>query len=189
MEASRSAAFLGAKLLSLPENMGARDNFSWALRQFEFKDDDYILNYDLNGNPQNEGWLKAMIDVLNADKSLSMVGLLHNRILNEKTWWMEKISGYNIASWPGWSSTKTCMYPGKVLRERATFDRKYYGFLEKGMFEHAKKLGLRPVYLYDFREDMPEIIEPQIFADWKYAHAFEGYTGRLEEFIKDRWEK
>jgi hypothetical protein len=186
LEAQRSAAFLGAKVLTLPENMGARGNFSWALNQINFKDDDFILNYDLNGNPQQKGWLKAMIEVLASDKTLSMVGLLHNRIVDEKPWKMEKIAGYNIASSDSWSSSKTCIYPGRMMREGTWSRLAFYGFLEEWMFEHAKKFGLRPVYLYDYREALPFIPDPLIFKDWKYAHAFKNYPGRLEDYLKER---
>ena len=185
-DAVLAARFLDAKVLMAPENLGGHGNFSWALKQFEFKDDDYILNMDLNANPQNKGWLRAALDVMAADPRCSMVGLLHNRIVNERKWDHEVVAGHRIVSSQNWASFKTSLFRGSVMREGLGSTRsKYYGFVEEWMFNRTKAMGMRQLYLLDFREDFTLIPDPKVYNEYKAAHAFHGYDKTFEQYLKE----
>lgn len=194
-EIQKIQKFMDAYLVDPGKNLGGHGGTSFGLSNFGNRygpkingidDDDLVLNYDLDSNPITEGWLEAMIEVMNADPTLGYVALLDNRCEAGKPWTFETIAGHKIALLPHADMWNVTLFRGKVIKDGMKADTKYYGLVETAMRKHMEPMGLRMGYLYDFREDVCPINHPHSYFLYKQEHAAGRYAGTFEEYLKEK---
>ena len=176
------------KLVDPGQNLGGHGGLTFGIQQLKYlKDDDLVLNYDLDSWPVTPGWLQAAVDVMKADPSLGYVALLPNRIEKSREWAFEQIAGHRLATHPVTEMWNVTVFRGSVIKGGMLADRKYYGFVETAMLRKIHELGLRFGYLYDFREDQHPIWHCREYCDYKDAHGREGtFPGSFEEYLKEK---
>lgn len=177
------------ELLRAAVNQGGHGGFNLALTD-NILADDYVLCYDPDSNPVSDGWLEAMIKVLDSDPTMGYVSLLDCR-MTDRPWSYEEIGGHKVAflSYPEmWNVT---LFRGSalskgMLSDAAKWGAEFYGHVEPPMFRHVRELGMRNGYMFNFREDKCPIPHPECYTLWKQAHALGKYAGNFDAWCKEK---
>lgn len=175
-----------AAFLMPDRNRGGHGGLTWALEQFDWNDQDYILIYDPDSNPVSQNWIRAMIATLDEEPNLGYVSLLPEACV-DRPWTFKNVAFHKVAFLDRPEMINVTLFRGAVLKNGIQSCRPsspYYGHVEPWLSDHAQKLGYRNGYLYDFREARCPIPHPQVYTDWKYAHAFGGFSGNFSEYLK-----
>jgi hypothetical protein len=180
------ARLMNADRVTPEKNLGGHGGLSFGLKALDFADDDLILNYDLDSWPVTQGWLSAMIEVMEADSSLGFVALLDNRCESGKDWKFETIGGHKVAFLNHPDMWNVTLFRGKMLRDGMVADSKYYGFVETAMARRLQEKELRMGRMYDFREDPHPIPHPHHYHHYKREHAEGHFPGSFEEYLKEK---
>ena len=172
-----------AKVVNPDKNIGGHDGLTFGLKALDFKDHDFILNYDLDSWPVTPGWLTAMVQVMQADPSLGFVALLDNRCKTGKKWKVETIAGHQVGFQAEPDMWNVTLFRGLMLRDGMVADSIYYGFVETAMGKRLEQKGLRMGWLMDFNEDPHPIPHPAIYTEYKRLHAGKEFMGSFEEYL------
>jgi hypothetical protein len=186
----RLAKFMMARVAVPERNLGGHGGLTFGLKTMNFKDNDLILNYDLDSWPITHDWLFKMMQVMEADPSLGWVALMPERISNNPGWKLEDIGGHRVAFRSPTEMWNVTLFRGKMFKEGMLADSKYYGFVETAMERKATEMGLRHGWLYDVREGPHFIPHPEIYNKYKWIHARkddpEHFPGSFEEYLKEK---
>ena len=169
------------------KNLGGHGGTTFGLKQFDFEDEDLILNYDLDSWPITPGWLTAMIETMKADLTLGWVALMVERLIQDPAWTYEIIGGHRVAFRDPTEMWNVTLFRGKMFREGMLADSTYYGYVETAMERKAREFGLRHGWMVDFIEGQHPIPHPKTYSDYKQAHARSNpkYPGTFEQWLKE----
>lgn len=172
-------------VLHLPgKNLGGHDGASYALRNMGLQDDDLILLYDLDSNPLNPFWLRAMEAVMEADPSLGYVSLHFDGRLHQPTWKTEEIAAQTVGFCSHLLMWGVTLFRGHLLKDGMKGQRPFYGFVENEMEKKIRAKCLRNGYLMDYHEGEPAIPLPEIYTRYKQEHGLgNSFLGSFEEYL------
>lgn len=176
----------GCKLMAPFENMGGHGGYNWLIKNLPLSLEDFVITYDSDCNPITEGWDVAMQTVLQHDPKVGYVSTIHEAIYPNRRWNKEDIGGVTCAVPTEFDMFNITMWRASFLIGTGgvkSDERKWYGYIEQGMAKRAKEYGLRHVYLHDFREHFPVVANPEIYNEWKRAHAFYGFAGNFSDYL------
>ncbi|MFA5419618.1 MAG: hypothetical protein WC341_14300, partial [Bacteroidales bacterium] len=180
LSVNQLAKFMNAEVVTPEKNLGGHGGFSFGIKNLKFEDDDLILNYDLDSYPETYGWLKAMVETMQADKTLGYVALLNNKEVGHpgKT---EIIGGHKVLFPDKIYMWNVTLFRGSVMREGMLADSTYYGYVETAMRRKIDAMGLRMGYMEDCRESNISLPQNPIYYKYKRAHAHEKtFNGSFE---------
>ena len=178
------AGFMAASVFDKGYNLGGHGGTSYGLSCLNFADNDLILNYDLDSWPLDNGWLDAMVDVMEATPNMGWIGLMHEGCKQHTDWYYKEIAGHKVAFVDHPDMWSVTLFRGKMLLGGMLADSTYYGFVETAMDRKAKELGMINGWLKDFRETWHPIPHPQSYNDYKRLHAGKRFLGTYEEYLK-----
>lgn len=178
----------GCSVIAPYQNMGAHGGYNWAMSQIHgLVDDDLILGYDADSNPQVQDWNRAMVEVLE-DKQYAAVSLSINADLNTKSWEDETVNGvivkrpahgciemFNVTMW-----RLKFLQSTQGLRANSI----HYGLVEGPMFYAMREQGLKHGYLKNFHEDLKPFEPDARYQLWKNAHLC-GYKWNFDQYLID----
>jgi hypothetical protein len=175
---------ISATIVVSPEkNLGGHGGFTYGVEQMNkahnLQDEDLIIGYDPDSNPLTPNWLVAMVKAMTDSPQLTSISLMHEHIV-ERPWKLTEVNGIKLATLPHPEMFNATIWRYKALKEGLK-GQGFYGHVEAAMFKPGTH-----AYLYDYRETVCPIHHPQIYNDWKSAHAFNGYAGNFDEYVKDK---
>lgn len=176
------AEMMNAKVVQPEVNLGGHGGFNFAVERInkdhQLDDEDLIIGYDPDSNPLTQDWLKTMIEAMKLKPELDSLSLMHEHIL-PRPWTIQEVNGIKYAYLP-----HPEMYNVTIWRYRGIKDglkgKGFYGHVEMAMYKTGKH-----AYLYDYRETLCPLQHPQVYNDWKSAHAFRGYAGNFDQYLKE----
>ncbi len=180
------ARYMEATPVYPEKNLGGHGGTTFGLKHLDFKDNDLILNYDLDSWPVTQGWLTAMAAVLEADPSMGFIALLDNRCEAGKNWHIKTIRGHRVGTQDQPDMWNVTLFRGKMFRDGMAADSKYYGYVETAMSRRLLEKGLYMGWMMDYREDPHPIPHPNIYHHYKRDHAGGTYPGSFEEYIREK---
>lgn len=175
-----------ATVITAPKNLGGHGGANFAMDYLKATGDlepnDLILGYDPDSFPITDGWLAAMVDVMNADPGLATVGLWPDGIRpsqhTETT-----AAGHRIWAFQQPEMMNVTLWRASFIGAGIEAEHVWYGQVEAPMYRRAKEQGLRMGYLPDFKEGPRPIPHPQAYTDWKAAHVSGLFPGNFSEWV------
>lgn len=175
----------GFEYYNAGSNLGMHHGYNYLISKLP-KDCKVFVLYDGDSWPVTENWHIPLLAVHNHEavlwsglyspwtykefetRSYTPIGLEGYKVRIANTPVIISIAAYNVA----WlNSVGGLQEPNK-----------YYGGLECEMFPKLP-WGKYLVYLDDYKEDVIPIEQDAIYRQYKRAHAFESFTGSLEEYM------
>lgn len=178
------AHMAGATYMKTNKNLGGAGGFNHALsylnEKYKLQPDDLIIGYDSDSNPRTQGWLKALVNVMETDLNLNSLSLMHDHLL-ERPWILREVAGHRVASLPHVEMANVTIWRAGPLLAKGGIKsgRKFYGFNEVCMFEKEKS-----GYLYDFRETLCEIQHDDLYNKWKSLHAMNQFPDNFDVYLR-----
>lgn len=165
-------------IYDLGKNVGLSAGYNYLIQQCNLQPGDIVIGSDLDVNPIGEHWGKAIVDVINTDPTIGWVSLQNQhseRELNARGFTTHTINnricyeGHDacVQSIVGWSAASLQGMNG--LEEQS----KWYGGGEVVSYPKLKALGLRWVYLAQYKEAFSPLCEsdgPYRHYKWNLAH-------------------
>lgn len=177
------------RVLTPHRNMGGHGGFNWAFHHNEVQELewDIICGYDPDSNPIQPGWLPAMANVLrDPEGKVAYCSLTHEHIRPNHRWTVEQIGGetvqfaerpdmYNVTSW-----RRDFLVQTQGLHALKSL----YGHVELAMDAKRAQLKVRHAHLQNYLETLCPVPHDTIYNDWKAAHAFLGFNGNFDEWVR-----
>lgn len=177
------------------ENIGVSQNWTQIYKHFKMEGDDILILADPDEKTLNDGWIKALADVMAADTSLAWCSLLmheqHGLMADMGNYPKELIdvAGYRVYKmWPG---TAINWGMGAI---RASFIEKcggevpygpaIYGGIESACILKIDEFNMRWAVLADYYEDHQPCPEP--YGAWKEQMAFTANQIPFEQWVKEK---
>lgn len=174
------AQIVDAEVVRPSMNSGGAGGFNFAMSHLtDLKDEDLIIGMDPDSNPKTYGWLKAMVATMEVGKDLMSLSLMHDHLV-DRPWEHEFIGGNKVSFLPHPEMMNVTLWRAGAIRGGLK-QSGFYGHNERLMWS-PKKMG----YLYDFRETLCPLPHPQSYNEWKSAHAFQGYKGNYDQWVKEK---
>ena len=182
------AEHYGCKVMTPYKNMGGHGGFNWTLQNLPLQEDDIIITYDGDSNPQTPGWDVAMRNLLSLDPSYAWVSLWIDTELNTKNWVrrptrtcyhiVKPAQGIEMMNVTGWKYS----FLKKVGLMKAAYQ--YYGQVESPMHQASEQLKLQWGYLRDYTEKPRPFDADARYQAWKAAHLSGAFKGNFDEYFK-----
>lgn len=182
------AKMTDAHVFKAEENLGGTKGFNRLVELADVngcEEDDFILYLDPDQTVITDNWLTAMLEVMKADKKISVLCLWPYQQM--RTNWNDKIiAGHKIRTY-----TSADMYSGSLWR-RSFIGKgiegwyKYYGQIEIPAFEKASKMGMYPAYLADFKEGPCPISHDKRYTKWKAEHVSNSFLGDFSQWLEEK---
>lgn len=177
------------KVMSPYENLGAHGGNNWLLQNIPMDNEDIMICYDADSNPQTVLW-DVMLQAAMEDLSYAAVSLTINADLLTKDWIHETTtSGINVKRPKnGIEMMNVTAFRVGFLRAIGGFSgpRKYYGFIEGRLFERMRAMGLKHGYLVDAYENLKPIEPHPQYQEWKRNHVMGTFPGNFDQWAKEK---
>ncbi len=141
------------------ENQGVSQNWTQAMNYLQVTDEDVLIGVEPDEIPQQDGWLQAMADVLQANNDIVLCSLVaegqYDWLQATKEVWKHRVvNGHNCAVVNGPTSMGLIGYTGKFLNEikgvPVPEETSIYGSLEWASYGMVKKFGYAWAFLMDY---------------------------------------
>lgn len=176
-------------------NVGVSQNWTQIYKYFNMQGDDILILADPDEKTLTNGWIKALADVMNADKSLAWCSLLMHEqqgLMNDMGNYPKDlidISGYRVYKmWPG---TAINWGMGAI---RASFIEKcggevpygpaIYGGIETACILKIDEFKMRWATLADYYEEHQPC--PELYGAWKQEMAFTVDQIPFEQWVRNK---
>lgn len=159
-------------------NIGVSQNWTQAYNHFGIEDDDIMITCEPDEIQNEDGWVKAMCDVLRADESVAYCAPTlfdHIELLKTSPYAIEKdIAGYKIYMMFGNINYGQIAIKGSFLNKMGGVPvpdgMSIYGGLETPLHDALAKFGMRWGILKDFTQHHTNV--PKLLRDWKDVSIF-----------------
>lgn len=168
------AQMSGSEYLSLP-NIGVSQNWTRVCKHINPKDDDVIIGADPDERPCQDGWVRAMADVLTFGRIglCSLINLEQVPVLPRLNPKFAKANGHNVSFFPdGTCAWALIGISGKFFKALGSeipvpFEGNRYGWIESATYPKFSKLGFAWCMMSDYFS-LHTLWEGQsIYQDWK----------------------
>lgn len=184
-----TAMYFKCKVVSPYENLGGHGGNNWLLKNLPMSDNDLMICYDADSNPQTIGW-DAMLATAMEDKAYAAVSLTINADLLTKDWVHEVTSSGIEVKRPrhGIEMMNITGFRVGFLRAIGGFQspRKFYGFVEGHLFKKMNEMGLKHGYLVDAFENLKQIEPHPQYQEWKRNHVMGTFPGNFDQWAKEK---
>jgi hypothetical protein len=173
MKLRETAATYGSDYVKF-QNIGVSQNWTQVLRYINPADDDVLIGCDPDEHPIDEGWVKAMGDVLRFGNTglSSLINLDQVKPLSTMEVRRSVIKGHNVTYPPDFS----CAWA--LIGMRGSFMKAMgevpvpekaskYGWIEQATYPKFKELGFSWCFLSDYFAQHTVWNGPSVFQDWK----------------------
>lgn len=168
-----------------PMNLGGHGGWSFAMKGLRaagyIEPGDLILTYDPDTNPPESAWLKAMVEVMDADPTLDVLSLMLPWIEENRPWNFREVAGHRLASHPHLDMYNTTIWRESTVRDGFHGTAEFYGGVESAMWA-----GRKHAYLYDVREAACPIPHHPLYVQWKLDHFNHRYAGNFDQYVRER---
>lgn len=156
------------------ENVGVSQNWTQAAKWFGLQDTDVLICADPDERPQNEGWVKAIADVIAADPRIGWVSMMMKEqqpLIDSGQYLCEEVTiaghrCYKMRSVFNWAQGG---FNGKFINEAGGVPypqvAKRYGWIETACMEKFAELGYYYVILSDYYVE--HIASSPLAGEWK----------------------
>jgi hypothetical protein len=163
--------YYGCKTYDHGRNIGLSAGYNYLIEQCKLKEGDIVIGLDLDCFPTTPKWGEALVKVMQADPTIGWLSLMNQhaaRELPERGFTTHTIGGHVcyeghapcVQSVIGWSAKSLLGLGG--LQEQS----QWYGGGEVTNWPRLKALGLKWMYLPEFKEEYNTLME----SDGSYRH-------------------
>lgn len=166
------AQMYGSEYLSFP-NVGVSQNWTRVCKHINPKDDDVLIGADPDERPLNEGWVKAMADVLKGSTGMATLMCPDQPEVAAKVSMVRNISGHKVLfpasrnycwaligiSGRFFNALKEIPFPSGAAR---------YGWIETALYPKFSQLGFDWCALPEYLVNHTVWDGPSLLQDWKY---------------------
>ncbi len=177
------------------KNLGLHDGLSYLLNTLLLADDDIVIGFDSDEDPQRKGWANAMQRVFAADPTVGWLSLTMkyiNEALDQGSVPNERIGGEWVRFPPsplmnvvvGWRGATIKAMGGKLVEPH-----RWYGGLESMMQPMCREAGYRVGFLADWPTLNHRALSDPIYETYKHHHvgvAQPIFPGSFEDFLKEQ---
>jgi len=188
------AQMYGSEYLALP-NIGVSQNWTAVCNHINPQDDDVIVGLDPDEIPQQEGWLKAMADVITHGGNIELASLINTDQIPVLAKWHlieGTVKGHRIYLFPNgrlcaWAmigiSGRLFKNLGRKIPVPVNAER--YGWIEIAMNPRLIALGHNFCILRDYSEVHTGWEKDTIYQEWKMYIVRNTLKGQIsfDEFI------
>lgn len=175
---------IGAEIISPERNLGGHGGFNFALEHLKaqgLSEDDLVLCFDPDSNPVTDGWLNALVAVMDSSP-YPYVSLMHTEWMEGRGWTHGSVAGVPIVYRDRPEAMNVTVYRARAVWEGMKAPNQYYGGIEAEFFRQ----GLKGCYTWEHRETYCPVNHPQIYIEWKGLQGGGRYQGNFDQFLKER---
>jgi len=161
-------------LIVIP-NKGVSQNWTTIAQLYDIDRGDILIGADPDERPMDEGWVKAMSDVMSADTSIAICSLMLPELLALEGFFDNYILGERmLAGHRVWYGKAMCQWAligisGSFIKTAGGVPHPevapIYGWIETACDAHMKAYGMNWVMLPDFR--VQHIASSPLAQEWK----------------------
>lgn len=159
----------GSKFMHI-QNQGVSQNWEAVRNKFNISDDDVLICADPDERPKNDGWVKAISDVINAEKKIAWCSLMmreHQSLLRNTE--ERRIAGHRVYVMNSGFNWAQGGFNGKFLNQIGGVPvpkgAPIYGWIEQACTEKMQKLGYKIAILADYFVEHTEC--SPLYRAWK----------------------
>jgi hypothetical protein len=177
------------RVMSPYENLGGHGGNNWLIQNLPVRNEDLIITYDADSNPQTVGW-NAMLVKAMEDPSYAAISLTINADLLTKDWVTEETTSGVAVKRPrnGIEMMNITAFRASFLRLIGGFKgpRRFYGFVEGHLHQSMQAMGLKHGYLVDAYENLKPIEPHPQYQEWKRNHVTGTFPGNFDQWAKEK---
>lgn len=171
--------------VQIPWNEGVAQNWTWVQGLLRVTRGDVLIGMDPDARPQQEGWVRAMADVLLNEPTAAYVGLNRPGFdeLQTPARVERQMSGHTVYAYDGLISWSVGGFSGEFLEATGGLDQwnERYGYIEHWAYQRMLSMGKTFYMLKDYYDH--HLPSTPRYTEWKKASA-EGRTAlRFEEWL------
>jgi hypothetical protein len=198
IELYRLCAEYDIRVLDPGRNLGVHEGLNYVAKEIGLTRHDVLLTVDPDTNPITPGWDRALLSVVAGNSDIGWAFLTNSQTPSEirarPGGYTERtlangtrlyvMHGPAVASISAWQMQWVLDSPAGGFHEPC----KWYGHIESAMYPDLVHAGKRLAVLRDYAEDDAiKADQDKIYAEWKSAHAFEGYPLNFPEFVERKY--
>lgn len=161
------------------KNLGLHEGLNYLLSKFEYDDDDLIIGYDADEAPTRQGWVEAMMRVIQADPTAGWLSLMAPPLVEElykQRVLVEDVGGERVQFPP--FSLMNCVvgWRGSMLKAVGPMIEPHamYGGLEGAMQPKVTAAGYRVGFMTDWPTANHRGLADNTYERYKLRHC--GHT-------------
>ncbi len=192
-ELSRMKREDGATLLDAGRNLGLHEGLNYMLKEIgPLGDDDIVVGFDADEDPQQVGWMNAMLRVFAADPKCGWLSLMSppaRKYMIEHGCTLREVGGETVQV-PGYSLINTlCAWRGSAIKAMGSFTEPhiYYGGFEGHMMPKCMDAGFWIGWMSDYTVNPHHGIADPEYQKYKRAHVgfdLPEFPGSFEDWLR-----
>jgi hypothetical protein len=169
------------------KNLGVGGNWNWFINEVQAKEQDVVIGIDPDNFPTHANYIKAIADVLMADRSVFYCGLQRLPFYESFSRLNYVIGGHEIYQYIDLVSWSAGGFGVGAVKKMGGIQQshKIYGGIEQRMIEIGKTMGLKSVLLKHYENTHTESPDREYQA-WKYESATTPMSDDFETWLKGK---
>ncbi len=183
----------GARVLDAGRNLGLHEGLNYMMEQiWPLDDDDIVVGFDADEDPQMVGWLSAMRRVFEADPKCGWLSLMSPpaRVFMQQNGCTVRQVGGETVQVPGYSLINTlCAWRGSAIKAMGKFTEPhmYYGGFEGHMMPKCMDAGFWIGWMADYTVNPHHGLADPEYQAYKRRHVgfdLPVFPGSFEEWVR-----